>query len=86
MKVTSSDKYSYTGSGVDIKAGNQLIKVFNEFSKRTFSKGRMDEIGGFGSIFDLKKENFIDPILVSACDGVGTKLLLANQTKRYWKR
>ncbi len=83
MKVTSSDKYSYTGSGVDIKAGNQLIKVFNEFSKRTFSKGRMDEIGGFGSIFDLKKENFIDPILVSACDGVGTKLLLANQLNYY---
>lgn len=83
MKVTPSDKYSYSESGVDIKAGHQLIKLFNKLSKQTYSKGRLDEIGGFGSAFDLKAEKFVDPILVSACDGVGTKLMLAKNLNYY---
>ena len=85
MKVTPSDKYSYSESGVDIKAGHQLIKLFNKLSKQTYSKGRLDEIGGFGSAFDLKAVKFVDPILVSACDGVGTKLMLAKKIKKQFK-
>ena len=48
-----------------------------------YIKGTTSDLGGFGGLFDLKKAGFIDPILVSSTDGVGTKLQLAIQTKSY---
>ena len=35
------------------------------------------ELGGFGGLFDLKAAGFVDPILVAANDGVGTKVKIA---------
>lgn len=39
-----------------------------------FSPGCNAELGGFAGLFDLKAAGFVDPILVSGTDGVGTKL------------
>src|ERR1700745_1409281 len=41
------------------------------------------EIGGFGGLFDLKAAGFVDPILVAATDGVGTKVKIAIETGRH---
>lgn len=38
------------------------------------SPGCNAELGGFAGLFDLKAAGFVDPILVSGTDGVGTKL------------
>ena len=72
---------SYSDAGVDIDAGNELIKRIKPRLKKTIRPGAVSSIGGFGGLFDLKAAGFKDPILVAATDGVGTKLKIAIETK-----
>ncbi|AXS40620.1 phosphoribosylformylglycinamidine cyclo-ligase [Breoghania sp. L-A4] len=71
---------TYAQSGVDIDAGNALVKKIAPFVKATARPGADSDIGGFGGLFDLKAAGFVDPILVAANDGVGTKLKIAIET------
>ncbi len=71
---------SYRDAGVDIDAGNQLVEAIKPLAKATRRSGADAELGGFGALFDLKRAGFSDPILVSATDGVGTKLKIAIET------
>lgn len=71
---------TYADAGVDIDAGNSLIERIKPAAKRTTRSGVMSGLGGFGGLFDLKDAGFKDPILVSATDGVGTKLRIAIDT------
>ncbi|MGH1417776.1 MAG: phosphoribosylformylglycinamidine cyclo-ligase [Hyphomicrobiaceae bacterium] len=68
---------TYRDAGVDIDAGNTLVEQIKPLVKATNRKGADGEIGGFGGLFDLKATGFKDPVLVSATDGVGTKLKIA---------
>ena len=70
----------YRDAGVDIDAGNRLVDLIKPFTRATARPGADGEIGGFGGVFDLKRVNFRDPLLVAATDGVGTKLKLAVMT------
>ena len=65
---------TYKDSGVDIDQGNELISKISHITKATSIRGASGELGGFGGLFDLKKADFKDPILISSTDGVGTKL------------
>ena len=80
---TEINSITYKDSGVDITKGNKLISNIAPLAKSTAIKGTNSDLGGFGGLFDLKKAGFVDPILVSSTDGVGTKLQLAVQTKSY---
>ncbi len=68
---------AYKRAGVDIDAGEKLVDAIKPFAAATMRAGVMGGVGGFGGLFDLKAAGFVDPVLVSGTDGVGTKLRLA---------
>jgi len=71
------NRYTYKDAGVDIDAGNALVKAIGPLAKSTARSGADGSLGGFGGLFDLKAAGFSDPVLVAANDGVGTKLRIA---------
>ncbi|MEF2551849.1 phosphoribosylformylglycinamidine cyclo-ligase [Aurantimonas sp. A2-1-M11] len=71
---------TYRDAGVDIDAGNDLVRRIKPLVRATARRGADGEIGGFGGVFDLKAAGFDDPLLVAANDGVGTKLRIAIET------
>jgi len=73
---------TYAGAGVDIDAGNALVERIKPAAARTARPGVVAGLGGFGALFDLHAAGYVDPILVAATDGVGTKLRLAIDTGR----
>ncbi|MEL6858182.1 MAG: phosphoribosylformylglycinamidine cyclo-ligase [Pseudomonadota bacterium] len=83
MTKNASDSLSYRDAGVDIEAGDDLVRAIGPLAKATRRAGVMGGLGGFGALFDLKKEGWEDPILVSGTDGVGTKLMLAFETGQH---
>src|ERR1700755_2298595 len=74
---------TYADSGVDIDAGNRLVDLIKPLVRATARTGADAEIGGFGGLFDLKAAGFVDPILVAATDGVGTKVKIAIETGKH---
>ncbi|MDX1345448.1 MAG: AIR synthase related protein, partial [Sedimenticolaceae bacterium] len=68
---------SYRDAGVDIDAGNELIKRIGPMVKKTFRPGVLTGLGGFGGLFELPVDKYREPVLVSGTDGVGTKLKVA---------
>ncbi|HEY2986184.1 MAG TPA: phosphoribosylformylglycinamidine cyclo-ligase [Candidatus Binatia bacterium] len=73
-------KITYKSSGVDIAAGDRLVRRIQGVAQKTARPGFVAGIGGFGGLFDLKKLKYRRPILVSSTDGVGTKLKIAFMT------
>jgi phosphoribosylformylglycinamidine cyclo-ligase len=68
---------AYKSAGVDIDAGEDLVRAISPLARATARPGASAALGGFGGLFDLKAAGFRDPILVSGTDGVGTKLKIA---------
>ncbi|MBV9528481.1 phosphoribosylformylglycinamidine cyclo-ligase [Sphingomonas sp.] len=79
----SQKPLTYADAGVSIDAGNALVKTIGPLARSTARPGADAELGGFGGVFDLKAAGYIDPLLVAANDGVGTKLKLAIETGRH---
>ncbi|PFH54848.1 hypothetical protein AMATHDRAFT_72604 [Amanita thiersii Skay4041] len=70
---------TYAQAGVSVETGNAFVDAIKTYVRSTRRVGADAEIGGFGGVFDLKAVGYIDPILVSGTDGVGTKLRIATE-------
>jgi phosphoribosylformylglycinamidine cyclo-ligase len=73
----------YRDSGVDIAAGNETVRRIKSLAKATFTAGVLSDIGSFGGLFQLDRDRYREPVLVSSADGVGTKLKVAFMTGRH---
>lgn len=70
----------YKQSGVDIDAGNDVVRRIKSLAQRTFTPGVLSDIGSFGGLFALDSASIPDAVLVASADGVGTKLRVAFMT------
>ena len=73
---------SYKDAGVDIDAGNTLVERIKPFVKETFNSNVVGGIGSFAGAFRMPG-GYKKPVLLSATDGVGTKLKLAIDAKKF---
>ena len=84
MKKTQN---SYKKSGVNISIANKFVDHIAKLSKKNVKKAdnsiSTDNIGAFGSSFDISNIKIKDPVIVSCTDGVGTKIDLANKFKKF---
>jgi phosphoribosylformylglycinamidine cyclo-ligase len=74
-----SGRVDYRQSGVDIDAGNEVVRRIKALARGTYTPGVVSGVGSFGGLFalDLAGQRVDDPVLVASADGVGTKLKVA---------
>ena len=73
---------SYRDAGVDIDLGNSLVRRIGPVARSTMRPEVLSDIGGFGALCEIPA-GYRHPVLVSATDGVGTKLKLALELGRH---
>jgi len=70
----------YADAGVNISAADEAKRRIAAMAAKTFRRGVLAPIGGFGALFHLDLKRWRDPVLVASADGVGTKLKIAFAT------
>lgn len=80
-----SERPTYAGAGVSLEANDEAVR---QIAKRIANAGAtrpevLGEIGGFAGAFSGRFEGVADPVLISATDGVGTKLTIAQTLGRH---
>ncbi len=68
---------AYRRSGVDLRAKEELLGHLKAIGRLASRPEVVAGIGGFGGLFRL--QGYEDPVLVAGADGVGTKLMLAQE-------
>jgi len=81
QQTTEPRSITYADAGVDIERSNRTKQRIKYLAHKTFNRGVLSDIGGFGALFAVDRKKFPDPVLVSSVDGVGTKLKLAFEMK-----
>lgn len=80
---------TYKDAGVDIESADRWTDQLGKLARKTYGPGVVSGIGGFAGLFqltlvdDVFHQNYRNPVLVACTDGVGTKLLVAKQAKRF---
>ena len=69
-------KIDYRQSGVDIDAGNEVVRRIKSLARGTYTSGVLSGVGSFGGLFAMDP-SIREPVLVASADGVGTKLKVA---------
>jgi phosphoribosylformylglycinamidine cyclo-ligase len=74
---------SYASAGVDIEAGDRAVELMKAAVGRTSRPGVIGGLGGFAGLFQLDLARYPNPVLASSTDGVGTKLVIAQQLDQH---
>ena len=74
--TTEQRKDAYGDAGVDIEAGNEVVRRIKSLAASTHTAGVLGGLGSFGGLFAVP-EGVDAPVLVASADGVGTKLKVA---------
>ncbi len=72
----------YKESGVDVEEGYRAVSEYKKYAKQTAIPGLLSDLGSFNGMFSVPK-GIKNPVMVSGTDGVGTKLDVAFQMKKY---
>src|SRR6202046_2503128 len=70
----------YADAGVNIAVADEAKRRIAAMARKTFTRGVLAPLGGFGALFQREGKRWGEPILVSSADGVGTKLKIAFAT------
>ncbi|SDJ46864.1 phosphoribosylformylglycinamidine cyclo-ligase [Nonomuraea jiangxiensis] len=71
---------SYQAAGVDIEAGERAVALMKDKVARSRRPEVVDDASGFAGLFDASALlRYRRPLLASATDGVGTKVMIAQQ-------
>ena len=76
-------KVSYKSSGVNILKADKFVDKIKPLIQTTFSRNVLSGIGNFGAFYKIDLKKFSKPVFVSSVDGVGTKLKLATELKKF---
>ena len=74
---------TYAAAGVDVEAGEKAVALMRNAVESTHNASVLGGVGGFAGLLALDSSRFRDPVLASASDGVGTKLLVARALERH---
>jgi phosphoribosylformylglycinamidine cyclo-ligase len=80
--MTERATATYREAGVDIDAGEELVRRIKPRVKRSMRAEVLAGIGGFGALVEVPLDRYRKPVMVSGTDGVGTKLRLAIDSGR----
>ena len=78
-----SEKITYKSAGVDVEEGERFVRLIKPLVESTYDGTEVSPLGGFAGAFPLDAKAFREPLLVSATDGVGTKLKTAFSACRF---
>ncbi|MBY0403283.1 MAG: phosphoribosylformylglycinamidine cyclo-ligase, partial [Cyanobacteria bacterium] len=81
MAHTSSDE-AYRQSGVDLKRAEAVVDIAKKAAHLTPRNHLLGGIGGFSGAFEIPP-GYTQPVMLSACDGVGTKLKIAFMANKH---
>lgn len=77
-------KITYKDAGVDISEGNKSVDLIKKKVKSTYIPGVVGDLGLFAGGFSIKEYMYMDdPVLVASTDGVGTKLIVAQEMDKH---
>ena len=72
---------TYKSAGVDKEEGYKTVDKIKSAVAETHNKNVLSGLGSFGAFYEIS--GYKNPVLVSGTDGVGTKLKIALDTKKY---
>ena len=78
-----SEEITYKSAGVDVEEGDRFARLIKPLVESTYRGIKVSPLGGFAGAFPLDAGAFREPLLVSATDGVGTKLKTAFSARKF---